>query len=284
MRGFFMAMDLKVIDTGFFKLDGGAMFGVVPKAIWNKLNPADENNMCTWAMRCLLVETQGRKILIDTGIGSKQSEKFFKNFFLHGESSLLGSLQQHGLSPEDITDVFLTHLHFDHVGGAVTKLSENNFVTTFPNATYWSHKKHWYHATNPNPREKASFLTENLLPLAESGQLRLIEQPEEFPYFPILMVNGHTEAQMLPVLSYKGRAIAYMADLLPSAAHIPVPYVMSYDIQPLMSMQEKEMFLDHALKNDITLFFEHDPVNECATLQYTEKGIRVKETFRLNDL
>jgi glyoxylase-like metal-dependent hydrolase (beta-lactamase superfamily II) len=279
-------MKLHTIDTGFFKLDGGAMFGVVPKSIWNKTNPADENNLCTWALRCLLIEDGDSLILIDTGIGNKQSEKFFSYYYLHGEATLDLSLAQKGFHRDDITDVFLTHLHFDHVGGAVIREGEK-LVPAFKNATYWSNKKHWYWAINPNEREKASFLKENILPIQESGQLKFVdtEQNNEFrPNFTINFVSGHTESMMLPVVDYKGRKIIYMADLLPSVGHLPIPYVMAYDMFPLTTLNEKKIYLNTALENNYILYFEHDPINECCTLEQTEKGIRLKESFKLAEL
>jgi glyoxylase-like metal-dependent hydrolase (beta-lactamase superfamily II) len=278
-------MNLHVIDTGFFKLDGGAMFGVVPKSIWQKLNPPDSNNLCTWAMRCLLVETGNRLILIDNGIGRKQDEKFLAHYYLHGEASLEGSLKKAGFGFADITDMFLTHLHFDHCGGSITyNADRSSLKTTFPNATYWSNGRHWNWATEPNPREKASFLKENIIPIKESGQLKFVEDGFAIPEIEILYFDGHTDRQMIPVISYKGKKIAFMADLLASAAHIPVPYVMAYDTRPLITMEEKEKFLKRALEDNFILYFEHDPVNECCTLQMTDKGIRVKETFPLSSI
>ena len=284
---FIWKMNLHVIHTGNFKLDGGAMFGVVPKSIWNKLNPADENNMCTWAMRCLLIEDGERLILIDTGIGDKQSEKFFSHYYLHGLYSLMRSLQDAGISAEQVTDVFFTHLHFDHCGGAVKyrDAAKNAFELVFQKATHWSNEDHWNWAIQPNDREKASFLKENIVPVQESGQLQFIGQENPFAkWFDILYVNGHTEKQMLPMIRYKGKTIVFVADLLPSAAHIPIPYVMGYDTRPLLTLQEKKAFLEEALEKEYILFFEHDPVIECATVQMTEKGIRVKETFSLQEI
>ncbi len=279
-------MNIHTIDTGFFKLDGGAMFGVVPKTIWNKTNPADENNLCTWAMRCLLIEDNNQLILIDTGIGNKQDARFFSHYYLHGEASLDSSLSKIGFHPDDITDVFLTHLHFDHVGGAV-KRDDETLIPAFKNATYWSNKQHWDWAVYPNDREKASFLKENILPIQESGQLKFIdtEDGEAFTKdFNVRFVSGHTEAMMLPLISYKGKKILYMADLLPSVGHLPIPYIMAYDMFPLKTLYEKKLFLNEALENEYILYFEHDPVNECCTLQQTEKGIRVRDTFKLNEL
>jgi glyoxylase-like metal-dependent hydrolase (beta-lactamase superfamily II) len=282
-------MKLHVLNTGFFKLDGGAMFGVVPKLLWQKTNPADANNMCTWAMRSLLIEDGNRLILVDTGIGDKQSEKFFSHYFLHGEDSLHGNLKKLGFEGSDVTDVFLTHLHFDHCGGAIQRIGENQFVPAFKNATFWSNEKHWDWATNPNPREKASFLNENIQPIQESGQLKFIDRIGDFSEnifdnIGVLYVDGHTESQMLPHIQYKGKTVVFMADLLPSVGHIPLPYVMGYDTRPLLTMDEKAKFLQKAADEEFVLFLEHDGVNECCTLQHTEKGIRLKETFNLNEL
>lgn len=280
-------MQLHVINTGMFKLDGGAMFGVVPKTMWNKLNPADENNMCTWAMRCLLIEDGNKLILVDTGIGNKQDDKFFSHYYLHGTDTLEKSLKSKGYSTDDITDVFLTHLHFDHCGGAITYNSDRSkLYPAFKNATYWSNANHWEWATKPNPREKASFLKENILPIKESGQLKLVEDfgKSPLPQMEIITVDGHTEKMMLPVISYKGRKIAYMADLIPSSGHIPLPYVMAYDMRPLVTLQEKEQFLNKAVAENYILFFEHDPVNECATLIQTDKGIRLDKCFKLEEV
>jgi glyoxylase-like metal-dependent hydrolase (beta-lactamase superfamily II) len=286
-------MRLHTIHTGFFKLDGGAMFGVVPKTIWNKTNPADANNLCTWALRCLLIEDGNRLTLVDTGIGNKQDAKFFGHYDLHGNQSLNDSIKSAGFSKEDITDVFLTHLHFDHCGGAIVRNGEKG-VPAFPNADYWCNEKHWIWATEPNEREKASFLKENILPIKESGRLKMVNTTggtdgilpaTSFANdFEIRFVNGHTNAMMLPQLKYKGRTIVFMADLLPSAGHLPIPYVMAYDMFPLTSLIEKKSFLEEALTGDYILFFEHDPVNECCTLQKTEKGIRAKEFFSIKDL
>lgn len=278
-------MKFYVIDTGFFKLDGGAMFGVVPKVIWQKTNPADENNLCTWAMRCLLIEDGNRLILIDTGIGDKQDQAFLKHYYLHGDASLEGSLKKSGFSADDITDVFLTHLHFDHCGGAVRWKSREKKVAepTFKNAVYWSNASHWKWATEPNAREKASFLKENILPIQESGQLQFVEL-ESFDGFDIFYANGHTEKMMMPVIRHKGKTIVFAADLLPSVGHIPLPYVMGYDTRPLLTLQEKESFLRKAAEEGYILFLEHDPVHEGCTLQMTEKGPRLKETFSLTDI
>jgi glyoxylase-like metal-dependent hydrolase (beta-lactamase superfamily II) len=277
-------MQLYSIPTGNFKLDGGAMFGVVPKSIWNKLNPADENNMCSWAMRCLLIQEGNRLVLIDNGIGDKQDPKFFGHYYLHGDDTLDKSLAKHGFSKDDITDVVLTHLHFDHCGGSIVREGDK-LVPAFKNATFWSNERHWNWAVHPNDREKASFLKENILPIQESGQLKFIEKHgNEFPDFiRIREVFGHTEAMMLPQITYKGKEILYMADLLPSAGHIPIPYVMAYDMFPLTTLNEKKSFLTEAMENEYVLFFEHDTQVECCTLQQTEKGIRMSESFTLND-
>ncbi|HPQ07888.1 MAG TPA: MBL fold metallo-hydrolase [Bacteroidia bacterium] len=278
-------MELFTINTELFKLDGGAMFGVVPKSIWNKINPADENNMCTWSMRCLLVKTNNRLILIDTGIGNKQNEKFFSFYYLHGDDTLEKSLHKLGFSFEDITDVFLTHLHFDHCGGAISfdKISER-YYPTFPNATYWSHSKHWEWAVHPNAREKASFLKENILPIQESGQLKFVDKDVYDLPFEYIDVYGHTEAMILPLIKYKNQKILYTADLLPSAGHIPIPYVMAYDVRPLITLQEKEKILNQAVQENWLLYFEHDHKVEMCNLQNTERGIRMKEALSLSDL
>jgi glyoxylase-like metal-dependent hydrolase (beta-lactamase superfamily II) len=279
-------MKLYTIDTGFFKLDGGAMYGVVPKSIWHKLNPADENNMCTWAMRCLLIEDGNKLILVDNGIGNKQDEKFFRHYYLQGDATLDSSLAKHGFHRDDITDVFLTHLHFDHCGGSIIREGDK-LKPAFKNATYWSNPQHWQWATQPNDREKASFLKENILPIQESGQLKFIEQRENIafcPNFQVRFVHGHTDAMMLPQLRYKDRTIVYMADLLPSTGHIPIPYVMSYDMFPLTTLGEKKRFFQEAADNNYVLFLEHDPLVECCTLQVTEKGIRAGDLFKLSEI
>lgn len=279
-------MKLHTINTGLFKLDGGAMFGVVPKAIWQKTNPADSNNLCTWAMRCLLIEEGNQLILVDTGIGNKQDEKFFSHYYLHGDDSMEKSLAQLGFSTADITDVFLTHLHFDHVGGAIVRENEK-LIPAFKNAIYWSNEKHWHWAVEPNAREKASFLKENILPIQESGQLKFIKEQENIEWqknINITFAYGHTDAMMLPKINYKGKTIVYMADLLPSVGHLPLPYVMAYDMFPLKTLTEKQAFLEEAVNNKYVLYLEHDPINECCTLKRTEKGIRVAETFNLNDI
>ena len=278
-------MNLYTINTGYFKLDGGAMFGVVPKSMWNKLNPADDNNMCSWALRCLLIEDGNKLILVDNGMGDKQDAKFFGHYYLHGEDSLDKSLAAHGFSKDDITDVFLTHLHFDHCGGSI-KRDGDKLVPAFKNATYWSNERHWKWATQPNEREKASFLKENIQPIADSGQLKFIEHSnDEFTgNILIRQAFGHTDAMMLPQIKYKNKTLLFMADLLPSSAHIPLPYVMAYDMFPLTTLNEKKSFLTEAQQNDYIIFFEHDPKIECCTLHLTEKGIRLKESFRLSEI
>lgn len=277
-------MKIYPIPTGNFKLDGGAMFGVVPKSIWQRTNPADSNNMCSWALRCMLIEKGDRLMLIDNGMGDKQSEKFFGYYYLHGDDSLEKSLALHGFHPDDVTDVFLTHLHFDHCGGGIKwNRDRTAFEARFKNANYWSNKRHWQWATEPNPREKASFLTENILPMKELGQLKYVEE-ENFDWFEIFYADGHTDAQMIPIISYQGKKIAFVADLLPSAGHIPLPYVMGYDTRPLLTLKEKKEFLDRAVKEDLYLFMEHDADNEVLTLQATEKGPRLKDSFRFHDL
>ena len=279
-------MNLHVIQTGYFKLDGGAMFGVVPKSIWQRTNPADDNNLCSWAMRCLLVEDGNRLVLIDTGVGDKQSEKFFSYYYLHGEESLMSSLKNAGFGSEEVTDVILTHLHFDHCGGAVKRVGEEKYAPAFPNARYWSNTDHWNWAENPNPRERASFLQENFKPLESNDQLKFLNPGQESPFnnISVLYMDGHTEKQMLPKIQYKGRTLVFAADLIPSVGHIPLAYVMGYDVRPLVTMKEKDEFLKEAARNNYILYFEHDPVNECCTVKETERGIRVHETFPLKDL
>lgn len=282
-------MHVHTLDTGLFKLDGGAMFGVVPKSMWQKLNPPDANNMCTWAMRCLLIEDGGRLVLVDNGIGDKQDEKFRGHFYLHGDDSLEKSLRKLGFTSSDITDVFLTHLHFDHCGGSVVRTAADKLELAFPNATYWSNQSHWDWAVTPNPREKASFLKENILPIQESGHLQFVSPaagtPEMLPMFrDIIFADGHTEKMMVPLVEYKGRTLAFMADLLPSAAHIPLPYVMAYDMRPLQTLTEKEQVLRRAADENWVLVLEHDAAHECCTVQHTEKGVRLAETFRLSEL
>ncbi len=279
-------MNLHVINNGYFKLDGGAMFGVVPKSLWNKLNPADSNNMCSWAMRSLLVEDGDKAILIDNGMGNKQSDRFFSYYYLHGYENLERSLNTASFSKEDISDMFLTHLHFDHCGGSVELDNNGSPRLTFKNAKYWSTKTHWEWALKPNARERASFLKENILPIEESGHLNFIEEsaPNLYDSFDLLFMNGHTQSQMLPKISYKGHTIVFMADLLPSTGHIPIPYVMGYDTRPLLSMAEKEIFMNEAADNGYILFLEHDPVNECCTVKHTEKGVRLDKSFPLSEI
>ncbi|UII25846.1 MBL fold metallo-hydrolase [Fulvivirga maritima] len=279
-------MNLHIIDTGFFKLDGGAMFGVVPKTLWQRTNPADENNLCNWAMRCLLIEDGDRLILIDNGIGDKQDAKFFSHYYLSGDASLDSSLKAAGFNQNDITDMFLTHLHFDHCGGGVKYDSAGKPELVFPNAKYWSNKDHWEWAVKPNAREKASFLKENLLPMEESGHLDFVDlqNPSQFPQFDVLTADGHTDKQMIPKIKYKGHTIVFAADLLPSIGHIPLPYVMGYDTRPLLTLKEKEAFLNEAADNEYIIFMEHDPVNECCTVKHTEKGVRLDKTFSLKEI
>lgn len=279
-------MKLYSIETGNLKLDGGAMFGVVPKVMWSKKYPADENNMINLAMRCLLVIDGDRKILIDNGIGEKQDEKFLKHFHLNGDDTLESSLAKIGLSKDDITDMVLTHLHFDHTGGSIEwNEDKTKLIPAFKNANYWVSQAQWEWATKPNKREKASFLGENIQPMEESGQLKIIDKEGElFPNFNVKLFNGHTDGQVIPHINYNGRTVVFMADLLPSTAHIPIPWVMAYDTRPLLTLQEKEKFYEEAVENDYVLFFEHDIFNECCTLQQTPKGPRLNETFKLNEL
>lgn len=296
-------MKLYSINTGYFKLDGGAMFGVVPKVIWNEINPADENNLCSWALRCLLIEDGNRLILVDNGMGDKQEAKFLRHYYLHGNDSLDKSLTKHGFHRDDITDVFLTHLHFDHCGGSIKKEGDK-LLPAFKNATYWSNKYHWEWAVNPNDREKASFLKENILPIQESGQLKFVDSMQltddstkttivsetlpavdwELASTKIRFVNGHTNSMMLPQIKYKDKTIVFMADLLPSEGHIPIPYVMAYDMFPLTTLNEKKSFLKEAVENDYILFFEHDPLHECCNLKQTERGVRPKDFFKLEEV
>src|SRR5690606_24663894 len=277
-------MKLYAIDTGYFKLDGGAMFGVVPKALWQRTNPADSNNLCTWANRLLLMEDGKRLTLVDTAIGDKQDEKFFSHYYLHGDDTLDKSLAKYGFHRDDITDVLLTHLHFDHCGGAI-KREGDRLVPAFRNARFWSNEKHWNWAMNPNPRERSSFLRENILPIQESGQLHFLEEGQHYSDTVALRyAYGHTEAMMLPQIQYKGKTVLYMADLLPSIGHIPIPYVMSYDVRPLTTMEERQFYWHEIVEKEYILMLEHDSVNECCTLQHTEKGIRVKDVFKLSEI
>jgi len=281
-------MILHSIEAGNFKLDGGAMFGVVPKTIWQKTNPADSNNRIDIAARCLLIETEKRLILVDTGMGNKQSEKFYSHYNRWGSHTLMDSIQSLGFSGKDITDVFLTHLHFDHVGGATHRNGEA-IKTTFSNAIYWTNKLHWQWATKPNAREKASFLTENLQPIVESGQLQFVApninygNSKELP-FAICYIDGHTEKQMLPIVQYQEKIIVFMGDLLPTVGNIPLAYVMGYDTRPLLTLQEKSVFLEKAATNNWYLFLQHDAHNEVITVRHTEKGVRLKEIFSFNEL
>lgn len=289
-------MKLHSINHSFFKLDGGAMYGVVPKSLWNKLNPADENNLCNWALRSLLIEDEHQLILIDTGMGFKQDAKFFGHYGMSGTIELDTELQRLGFTRNDITDVFHTHLHFDHCGGSIERVNDQ-LVPYFPKATYWSNPIHWDWAVNPNDREKASFLKENILPIEASGQLKMVDAPaNEFSEEGLLekvaftqnisirFVNGHTKSMMLPQIHYKGKTIVYMADLLPSASHIPLPYIMGYDMFPLTTLKEKKSFLQEAAAHDYILFFEHDPTIECCTVHQTEKGIRMNQSIRLSEI
>ena len=283
-------MKIYPIESGHFKLDGGAMFGVVPKSIWNRTNPADQNNMIDIAARCLLVETSDRRILIDTGMGNKQSEKFFSYYYQWGNATLEGSLAAFGIDPDSITDVFLTHLHFDHCGGAVSWNKDRTaYEPTFKNARYWTNQKHWDWAIRPNDREKASFLSENLLPLEESGQLHFLDIDDqlvqETPFgFQMVLVDGHTEKQMLPLIEYKGERLLYTADLIPTVGNLPIPYVMGYDVRPLITLKEKKEVLDLAVKNNWLLFFEHDAHHELCSLKNTERGIRSDKIITFNSL
>jgi glyoxylase-like metal-dependent hydrolase (beta-lactamase superfamily II) len=293
-------MQLYTINTGFFKLDGGAMFGVVPKRMWSKIQPADANNLCSWAMRCLLIEDGGKLILVDNGIGDKQDAKFLGHYELHGEDSLDKSLAALGFHRDDITDVLLTHLHFDHCGGSIVREGER-LVPAFRNAVYWSHSRHWAWATEPNDREKASFLKENILPIQESGQLRFVDEGRPvaaatgvtrletigdiiIPGLSVRLAEGHTAAMMLPQLTYKGKTVVFVADLLPSTGHFPLPYIMAYDMFPLTTLKEKKSFLQEAAEGGYVLFFEHDPVHECCVPESSEKGVRAGTGFRLADL
>ena len=277
-------MKLHRIETGNFMLDGGAMFGVVPKALWERTNPADEKNRIKMAARSLLIEDGDRLILIDTGMGNKQSDKFYGHYAIWGDHTLDRSLQKAGFHRDDITDVFFTHLHFDHCGGAIEFNSNGILVPAFKSARFWSHQNHWEWATKPNPREKASFLPENILPIHESGQLELLTGTEKELEktalgFDILLMNGHTEKQMLPMIQYQGKTIVFAADLIPTVGHLPIPYVMGYDTRPLLTLEEKASFLDRAVANDFLLFLEHDAENELISLEQTAKGVRCKESF-----
>ena len=278
-------MKLTPIETGNFKLDGGAMFGVVPKSMWSKVYPADENNLANWAMRCLLIETEDRKILIDNGIGDKQDAKFLSHYYLNGDDTLEGSLEKAGVSFEEITDMVLTHMHFDHCGGSVKyNKDKSGFELTFPNATYWTSRKQYDWAVNPNRREKASFLKENILPIEESGHLKLIEEEGEYiPGIEFKMYNGHTDGQVIPHIKVNGKTVVYTADLMPSTAHIPMPWIMSYDTRPLQTLKDRERFYKEALENDYILFFEHDIYNEACTLEETPKGARPAKTGKLSE-
>ena len=279
-------MRLFTVNAGYFKLDGGAMHGVVPKSMWNKVNPSDDNNMCSWAMRCLLIEHGDYKILVDNGMGNKQDDKFFSYYHPHGEDTLEKSLAAHGFSMDDITDVFLTHLHFDHCGGSVIREGDK-LVPAFKKAQYWSNEKHWQSALNPNEREKASFLLENIKPLEDSGQLRFVEVADGEEWIEDIRVrycSGHTDFMMLPQIKYNDRTILYCADLVPSAAHVSMPWVMAYDMRPIDTLNEKRKLLNEAAANDWVLFFEHDPKIECASLQSTDRGVRIKDTFALADM
>jgi glyoxylase-like metal-dependent hydrolase (beta-lactamase superfamily II) len=277
-------MNLFVINTGLFKLDGGAMFGVVPKSLWNRTNPADDKNLITLAMRCLLIEDGNKLILIDNGIGDKQDPKFMGHYYLHGNDSLIKSIHQAGFSPDEVTDVFLTHLHFDHCGGGV-RLENGKSVLTFKNATYWSNADHWQWATVPNPREKASFLQENILPMKESGQLKFVDAslPSPFPQFDIFYSLGHTDKMMLPLVKYKDKVLCFVADLIPTSSHVPLPYIMAYDTRPLLSMEEKDRFLKMAAEKELILFFEHDPTTECATVHQSDRGVKISRSGAMHE-
>ncbi|MFT4752849.1 MAG: glyoxylase-like metal-dependent hydrolase (beta-lactamase superfamily II) [Salibacteraceae bacterium] len=284
-------MKIYPLNTGNFKLDGGAMFGVVPKSLWQRTNPADEKNLCNWAMRSMLIQDGNRLILIDNGMGDKQDDKFFGHYYLNGEDSLDGNLTKLGFHKEDITDVFLTHLHFDHCGGSIEWNKDHTMlVPAFKNARFWSNERHWKWATEPNNREKASFLKDNIMPIKESGQLQFLDRPESgflknsSMGFDILFADGHTDAQMIPHIQYKGKTIVFAADLLPSVGHIPLPYVMGYDTRPLLTLDEKGTFLKNVADNDYLIYFEHDAVNELCSLKNTEKGVRVNETFSFNEV
>ena len=279
-------MNLYPVSAGNFKLDGGAMFGVVPKSLWQKTNPADNNNMVKIAARCLLIEDGDRLTLIDAGMGNKQSEKFFSYYHRWGEETLESSIRKCGFSTDDVTDVFLTHLHFDHCGGSVKwNKDKTGFEMTFKNAKYWSNQQHWQHALDSNYREKASFLKDNILPIQESGHLNFINRGEKFQnFFDVLFVDGHTEAQMIPHIKYKDKTIIFAADLLPSTGHIPLAYVMGYDVQPLKTLDEKSKFLLDAANNNHIIFLQHDNYNECCTVKLGDKGVILDQTFKLSDI
>ena len=279
-------MKLYPIETGNLKLDGGAMFGVVPKVMWSKVYPADENNLCNWSMRCLLIKDENRIILIDNGIGNKQDEKWLRHYYLNGEDTLEKSLKNIGMTPEDITDVIITHMHFDHCGGSVKwNDDKTGYELSFPNATYWTSRKQYELAVNPNRREKASFLKENIQPVEESGKLKLIDKEGEYiPNITFKMYYGHTDGQLIPHIFTGNKTVVFMADLLPSTAHIPMPWIMAYDTRPLQTLKDKERFYSEAIKNNYVLFFEHDLHNEACTLKDTEKGIRADQIGRLEEL
>lgn len=285
-------MKLYPVECGNFMLDGGAMFGVVPKSLWSKTNPADAGNMIKMSARCLLIEENNRLILIDTGMGNKQSGKFFGYYYLWGSHNLDDSLRKHGFHRDDITDVFMTHLHFDHCGGSIQwNADKTGYEPAFKNAVFWSNEDHWQWATHPNPREKPSFLPENILPIQESGQLRFIPVPQKGNYlenaepgFDILFADGHTDKQMIPHIRYKGKTLVFVADLLPTTGHIPLAYVMGYDTRPLITLSEKAAFLDTAARENYYIFLEHDPYSELCTLQHTEKGVRLKDTHTFNEI
>lgn len=284
-------MNLYPINAGNLKLDGGAMFGVVPKSLWTRTNPADANNMIDIATRCLLIEDGNRLILIDNGMGDKQSDKFYSYYSLWGDLSLDKSLKSYGFHRDDITDVFMTHLHFDHCGGSIQwNKDKTGYEPAFKNAHFWSNQDHWKWATEPNRRERASFLKENILPMEESGQLKFTSLPENNLLknselgFDIFFANGHTDKQMIPLIKYQDKTIAFMADLLPTAGHLPIPYVMGYDTRPLLTLDEKEIFLNIAAKENFYLFLEHDAHNEIITVQQTEKGVRLKDVFTTQNI
>ena len=284
-------MKIYPIETGNFKLDGGAMFGVVPKTIWQRTNPADANNLIDIAARSLLIEDGDRLTLIDTGLGNKQSDKFFGYYYPFGDYTLDTSLEKYGFHRDDITDVFLTHLHFDHCGGAIQwNKDRTGYEPAFKNAKFWSNKNHWQWAVEPNVREKASFLKENINPIETSGQLNFVNLPSgDFATntalgFDILFADGHTEKQMIPHIQYKGKTLVFMADLLPTVGHIPLPYVMGYDTRPLLTMDEKAKFLNQAADNNYFLFLEHDATNELCTVKHTEKGVRLDQTYKFNQV